>query len=70
LLDYLPSNIIVKTGTPERYMAIAAPLQAECKPISLGWKLRVLWLIAAAANLICFNRLGPESKCVEPFLSL
>ncbi len=34
VLDHLPINMIEKTGTPERYMAIAAPEQMECVPIS------------------------------------
>jgi len=33
LLDQQSSSMIVKTGIPAKYMAIAAPLLAECKPI-------------------------------------
>ncbi len=28
---------MVKTGTPARYMAMVAPLLAECKPSWFGW---------------------------------
>ncbi len=28
-LDHLPRSIMVNTGTPERYMVMAAPLRAE-----------------------------------------
>lgn len=47
-LDQCPRSIIVNTGMSARYIAIAAPLLAECKPIWLaknpkcqdqGWKL-------------------------------
>jgi hypothetical protein len=37
-LDHLPNNMIVNTGTCAKYMAIAAPLLAECKPISFAVK--------------------------------
>jgi hypothetical protein len=33
LLGHLPSNIIVNTETAAKYMAIAAPLLAECSPV-------------------------------------
>jgi len=39
-LDHRPSSIIVNTGTPARYIAIAAPLLAECRPMifsSVAW---------------------------------
>jgi len=32
-LDHLPNSIIVNTGTPAKYIAIAALLLAEWKPI-------------------------------------
>jgi hypothetical protein len=34
LLDHLPISMIEKIGTPERYMAIAAPKQMDLVPIS------------------------------------
>ena len=37
MVDHLPINIIEKTGTPERYMAIAAPEQIDFVPISDRW---------------------------------
>jgi hypothetical protein len=38
VLDHLPINMIEKTGTLERYMAIAAPEQMECVSIS-DWRM-------------------------------
>ena len=36
-LDQRPISMIEKTGTPARYMAIAAPDRIECVPISWRW---------------------------------
>jgi len=33
-LDHLPMSMIVKTGTPARYMAMADPERMECVPNS------------------------------------
>jgi len=52
LLDHLPSSMIVQTRTPERYIAIAAPHLAECRPISFGVNPSLSFPIAAAASLI------------------
>ncbi len=38
MLDHLLINMIEKTGTPERYMAIAAPEQIDFVPIS-DWRM-------------------------------
>ena len=35
-LDHLPIIMIVKVGTPARYIAIAAPERMEWVPMSLG----------------------------------
>jgi hypothetical protein len=35
-LDQQPRSMMVKTGTPAKYMAIAAPLLAECNPRWFG----------------------------------
>jgi hypothetical protein len=37
VLDHLPISMIEKTGTPARYMAIAAPEQMDLVPISDRW---------------------------------
>ena len=37
MLDHLQINMIEKTGTPERYMAITAPERIDFVPISDQW---------------------------------
>jgi hypothetical protein len=40
-LDHLPNNMILKTGTPARYIAMAEPLLAEWRPIWFVVKPRI-----------------------------
>jgi len=40
-MDQRPRSMIVNTGMCTKYMAIAAPLRAECNPISFAVKLSV-----------------------------
>ncbi len=51
-----PNNMKVKTGTTDRYMAIAAPLQAECKPIWAAVKPRISGPMEVAAKRVHFRR--------------
>jgi hypothetical protein len=55
-LDQRPSNIIVKTGIPARYIAIAALLLAECSPICLAVKPNVSAPMAVVASRRRFNK--------------
>jgi len=41
---------MVKTGTPARYTAIAAPLLAECRPISFAEKPKMAEPIEGVAS--------------------
>ncbi len=63
-LDQRPSSIIVNTGTPARYIAIAAPLLAECNPIWSGVKPSSSEPREAAAILSLERSSGPENKWV------
>ena len=38
--DRRPMSMMVKVGTPSRYIAMAAPKQMEWVPMLLGWKPR------------------------------
>ncbi len=51
-------------GTPERYIAIAAPLLAECRPISYGENPSVSLPMAAAANRKRLSNCVPENRCI------
>jgi len=64
-LDQRPRSIIVKTGTPPRYIAMAAPLRAECRPTVSGSKPRASWPIDVAAALIRDRSSLPENKWIE-----
>lgn len=50
-LDHLPSNNAVYTGTPARYIAMAAPIRAKCRPICSAVNPNLLGPMAVAASL-------------------
>ena len=63
-LDHLPSSITVYTGTPDKFIAMAAPLLAECNPIWSGVKPSSSGPMEAAAILSREKSSGPENKWV------
>ncbi len=71
MLDYLPISMVEKTGTPARYMAIAAPEHMDLVPISdrgmpsfvspivttpLRHKLAIISPVILMILLLCFKR--------------
>ncbi len=56
---------MVLGGMPARYMAIAAPLRRECRPMSDGKNLKDSKPMVAAADLILDSRKLLESCCVR-----
>jgi len=70
LLDHLPKSIIVKTGIPARYIAIAAPLQAECNPICLAKNPSLSSLMDDAAIFGLCRSSFPVNKCSLLLLSM
>jgi len=58
----------VNTGTPARYMANAAPLLAECRPICSGENPSVFLPMAAAANHNRFSNFVPEKLMYFPLV--
>jgi hypothetical protein len=71
MLDHLPISMIKKIGTPESYMAIAAPEQMDLVPISdrgmlsfvspiattLLWlKLAIISAVTLMTVFLCFTR--------------
>ncbi len=56
---------MVLGGMPARYMAIAAPLRRECKPMSDGKNPKDSKSMVAAADLILESRKLLESCCVR-----
>jgi hypothetical protein len=65
-LVHQPSSIIVNTGTPARYIAIAAPLLAECKPICDSVSPKVSGPKAFVARQRCYSSSVPVKYCSLP----
>jgi hypothetical protein len=65
-LDHRPRSIIVKTGMPAKYMAIAAPLLAECRPISFSENPRISGPSVLVALRNCFSTCCPVKWCKDP----
>ncbi len=65
-LAHLPRSMIVNTGTPVRYIAIAAPLLAEWSPIWEEVKPKTSGPSAVAALLSFFNNSVPVNRWIEP----
>jgi hypothetical protein len=60
--------MMVKTGTPARYIAIAAPLRAEWRPNRFGWKPSLPSPIEVAASLRHLRSCGPVNWSLDPSL--
>jgi hypothetical protein len=58
-LDQHLTSMIMYTGIPARYIAIAAPLLAECSPIQSSVKPKLSFPITFVALRSCFNRSEP-----------
>jgi len=65
-LDHRPRSIIVKTGTWANYIAMAAPLWAEWRPISFAVNPKESGPKVVAAWQIRFNNSVPVKKCFLP----
>ena len=56
----------MKTGMPAKYMAIAAPLLAECRPISFSENPRISGPSVLVALRNCFSTFCPVKWCKDP----
>ncbi len=65
-LDKWFSSMLVKTGTPARFIAIAAPLWTECSPIWSGVNPSLSGPRDTAAIHSLDKCLGLENRCVLP----
>jgi hypothetical protein len=61
VLDHLPISMIKKTGTPARYMAIAAPERMDLVPISD-------WRMPSFVSPIVTTPSWHKSAIVSPFM--
>ncbi len=68
LLDQRPISIIVYTGTPARYIAIAAPLLVEWRPIQSAENPNVSFPIAVVAHRSCCRSMRPVMRHFFPSL--
>ncbi len=67
-LDQRPNNIIVNTGMPARYIAMAAPLHAEWRPIWFAVNPSSSLPIAVAAKQRRFSSTVLVNKVFDPSL--
>lgn len=65
-LDQRPSNMMVNTGTWAKYIAMAAPLLAEWRPISFAENPKESGPTAVAASLSFLRSSEPEKKVNFP----
>ncbi len=65
-LDQRPSNMMVNTGKWAKYIAIAAPLLAEWRPISFAENPKESGPTAVAASLSFLRSSEPEKKVNFP----